>query len=173
MAKMKHSEKVPPTLKKQFQEISSLTDSFCKKHLNAEYAQFTRYLIAALARKKPSPLERGQKEIWACSAVYALGFVNFVFDKTQDPHTDATQLCKAFKVTQSTASSKAKWIRECLKMTRMDPNWTLASKMKNNLRAWLISVNGFILDARSLPYEMQVIAYEKGLIPYIPKEGEN
>ena len=38
--------------------------------------------------------------------------------------------------------------------------------------AWMVSVNGFILDARSLPRRLQEEAYRKGLIPYIPGEKD-
>jgi hypothetical protein len=31
----------------------------------------------------------------------------------------------------------------------------------------MISLNDFIVDARSLPREIQEVAYQKGLIPYI------
>lgn len=34
--------------------------------------------------------------------------------------------------------------------------------------AWLISVNGLIIDARSAPREVQEIAFRKGVIPYLP-----
>jgi hypothetical protein len=40
--------------------------------------------------------------------------------------------------------------------------------MDDNIMAWMISVNGLIVDARSMPIEIQEIAYEKGLIPYVP-----
>ena len=35
--------------------------------------------------------------------------------------------------------------------------------------AWMISVDGFIMDARSLPRLVQEEAYRKGLIPYLPR----
>jgi hypothetical protein len=34
--------------------------------------------------------------------------------------------------------------------------------------AWMIQVNGFVLDARHLRREFQEAAFKKGLIPYIP-----
>ena len=34
--------------------------------------------------------------------------------------------------------------------------------------AWMSSLNGMIVDVRNQPREIQKIAYEKGLIPYIP-----
>jgi hypothetical protein len=36
----------------------------------------------------------------------------------------------------------------------------------------MITVNGYIVDVRSMPRDVQEIAYEKGLIPYIPGERE-
>jgi len=57
-------------------------------------------------------------------------------------------------------------------MTQADPNWYLPSKMDENPMAWWIMVNGLIVDARHLPREVQEVAYEKGLIPYVPGERE-
>lgn len=36
--------------------------------------------------------------------------------------------------------------------------------------AWIISVNGLVLDARAAPREVQEIAFQKGLIPYLPED---
>ena len=33
---------------------------------------------------------------------------------------------------------------------------------------WMISVNGFLIDARYAPADIQAEAYRRGLIPYIP-----
>jgi hypothetical protein len=38
--------------------------------------------------------------------------------------------------------------------------------------AWTVIVIGFLVDARSLPRELQEIAYHKGLIPYLPEMKE-
>jgi hypothetical protein len=38
----------------------------------------------------------------------------------------------------------------------------------------MVSVNGFIMDVRDAPRELQVEAFEKNLIPYIPADrGSN
>jgi len=55
-----------------------------------------------------------------------------------------------------------------LAMYQMDPNWTLPSKVDDNLLVWMIQVNGFIIDARHASREIQEEAFRKGLIPYIP-----
>jgi hypothetical protein len=42
--------------------------------------------------------------------------------------------------------------------------------MDSNPLAWMITVNGFIVDVRTMSLEIQEAAYKKGLIPYIPGE---
>ncbi|MGQ9585680.1 MAG: DUF6398 domain-containing protein [Anaerolineae bacterium] len=168
MAKRPRTEKVPKTMQATFDAIVALTDEFSKAYLNEEYAQLARQLCAALCRKRLSPLARGDPKVWACGIIYALGFVNFLFDKTQDPHMSAGELCERFGVAQSTGSAKARLVRDTMHMYQLDPEWCLPSRLDDNLLAWMISVNGFVVDARHMPREIQEIAYEKGLIPYIP-----
>jgi hypothetical protein len=38
---------------------------------------------------------------------------------------------------------------------------------------WILKVNGYMVDIRSMPREVQVIAFEKGLIPYIPADRDD
>jgi len=142
----------------------------CNQYLNSEYGELSRRLAATLARKRPSPIIRGKPEIWACAIIYALGSVNFLFDKTQTPHMRADELCAVFGVSQSSAANKAKTIRDMLKMYPFDPHWCLPSKMDDNPMVWMLQVNGMTVDIRHMPREIQVIAYEKGLIPYIPAD---
>jgi hypothetical protein len=49
--KQNKSENVPKIMQDKYLEIINLTDTFCNENLNEEYAQFTRYTIAALCRK--------------------------------------------------------------------------------------------------------------------------
>jgi len=37
---------------------------------------------------------------------------------------------------------------------------------------WMVQVNGFFVDIRDMPLEVQEQAFEKGIIPYIPGEKE-
>jgi len=82
----------------------------------------------------------------------------------------ADELCAVFGVSQSSAANKAKTIRDMLKMYPFDPNWCLPSKMDDNPMVWMLQVNGMTVDIRHMPREVQVIAYEKGLISYIPAD---
>jgi hypothetical protein len=167
---MAKTESVPNEMRATYEAIVALTDKVCQEHLNDEYAALCRQLAAALARKRPSPLARGKTEVWACAIAYTIGAVNFLFDKTQKPHIRADELCKAFGVNQSTGGNKSQLIRKMFDMTQMDPRWTLPSRMDKNPLAWMITVNGLMIDARYAPREVQEIAFRKGLIPYIPSQ---
>jgi len=164
----KIAESVPTKMKPVYDTIIDITEKFCKQHLNEEYADFSRRMAAALSRKRPSPLTQGKPEIWASAIVYALGRVNFLFDKTQEPHMRADELCSLMGVSQSTASAKSSKILDALDIVQMDPEWCLPSRISENMLAWLIQVNGFIVDARHAPREIQEEAYRLGLIPYVP-----
>jgi hypothetical protein len=37
---------------------------------------------------------------------------------------------------------------------------------------WMAEVNGYLVDLRQMPREIQEIAFEKGMIPYIPADRE-
>ncbi|OGG56113.1 MAG: hypothetical protein A3F84_28660 [Candidatus Handelsmanbacteria bacterium RIFCSPLOWO2_12_FULL_64_10] len=165
-----HSERVPQAMLPVYDAVIQLTDAFCKEHLNDEYADLCRRLTAALARKRPSPLARGRLEVWACGIVYALGSVNFLFDRTQTPHMRGEDLCAEFGVSQSSGASKAKLIRDMFGMIQMDPHWCLPSQLERNPLVWMIQVNGLIVDARRVPREIQEEAYRLKLIPYIPAD---
>lgn len=71
-----------------------------------------------------------------------------------------------------TRSEISKVVRDTLKMMQLDPTWCLLSKLDKNPMAWLIMVNGLILDGRHLPREIQEMTYQKGFIPYIPADKE-
>jgi hypothetical protein len=160
----------PGDVKAIFEVIVEMTDAFCEAYLNGEYADLCRKLAAVLARKRPSPLTRGKWETWACGIVRTVGWVNFLDDPTQTPHMKLTFIDKAFGVAESTGQGKSKTIRNLLKIRQFDPKWTLPSRLDDNPRVWMVSVNGFIMDLRFAPRELQVEAFEKGLIPYIPAD---
>jgi hypothetical protein len=37
---------------------------------------------------------------------------------------------------------------------------------------WMLNVNGIMMDVRYAPREVQEIAFQKGLIPYIPADRQ-
>lgn len=159
---------VPRAMRPAFDAVVQIADDICTRHLTPEYAALSRRLTAALARKRPSPLLKGTPRSWACGVVYALGVVNFLFNPTQQPHLRARDLCALFGSSQSAASAKARDIMRLLGMVRLDPAWCLPSRIHDNPLAWMVMVNGLIVDARELPREIQEQAWREGAIPYVP-----
>ena len=85
----------------------------------------------------------------------------------------ASDLYKAFGVGESTGQGKSKAVRDLLGMGQMDPDWCLPSKLCDNPKVWVLSVNGLLVDVRYMPREVQVQAFEEGLIPYVPADKSN
>ena len=116
----------------------------------------------------PSPLDSGQTPSWAASVLYALGQANFLFDEDDETHRAATHLCDRVGITQSIGPRYARKIRDDLDLKPFNPDWTLASKVDENPMAWMIPVNGMLVDARDMPKEVQEEAARKDLTPYVP-----
>ena len=161
-------ESVPTRLRPYYDALVSRTDAVCDAHLTDEYAELCRRLAAALCRKRPSPVTSGRIESWACGIAYAIGWVNFLSDSSQTPHMRMADLCALFGVSASTGAAKSAEIRRLFKMRPMDPVWYRPSKLADNVMAWMISVDGLIVDARYAPREIQEEAARRGLIPYLP-----
>ncbi len=168
MSKRSTSQQVPKEMQERFDELAALTDEFSQAHLNDEYASLIRQMTATLCRKRPSPLSTGKVATWACGIIHSLGTVNFLYDKSQNPHVPSSQIASYFNLSSSTMQAKSKQIRDLLNIDMMDPEWTLPSKIDSNPMAWMIQVNGLIIDARHAPLWVQEEAFSKGLIPYIP-----
>ena len=152
------------------QVVIGLIDQFCKEHLNEEYAVLCRKLAGKLGRKRPSPLLQGSPNAWASGIVRAVGGVNFLHDKSQTPYMRSTDIDHYLGTSPSSGAAKLAAIRKMLKMYQLDPNWTLPSRLEDNPMVWMLQVNGFMVDVRHAPREVQEIAFNKGLIPYIPAD---
>ncbi len=173
MAHPNRSLRIPDSLRQHVEQIFGLTDQFCAAHLDNEYGELVHKLITKLARKRPSPLARGELRIWAAAAIYAVGSVNFLFDRTQRPHLTGDDLSMLTGVPKSTLASKAKLIRDVLHIGQLEPEYCRRELLASNPLAWMISVNGFLVDARMMPPEVQAEARRRGLIPDRPTPGEN
>jgi hypothetical protein len=157
--------RLPVALRDRAQQIIDVTDAACREHLDEEYGVLSRRLVARLARKRPSPLVRGDVRIWAAGAIYAVGQVNFLFDRSQTPHLTAEQLAEALGVVKTTMANKAGMINRMLDIGIFEPELTRVAMIEQHPMAWLVEVDGLILDARTLPAELQDEARRRGLIP--------
>jgi Domain of unknown function (DUF6398) len=157
--------RIPVALRERAQQIIDVANIACREHLDDEYGLLVGRLVARLARKRPSPIVRGDARIWAAGAIYAVGQVNFLFDRTQTPHLTAEQLAAALGVVKTTMANKAGMINRTLGIGIFEPDLSRVAMIEQHPMAWLVEVDGFILDVRALPPESQDEARRRGLIP--------
>ena len=83
------------------------------------------------------------------------------------------ELCAVLEVGESSIYAKARAIERALGTQPFDPQWTLPSLVEKNPLVWMAEVNGLLVDLRDMPREIQEIAFEDGLIPYIPADHKD
>ncbi len=157
--------KIPGELRPLVVEILTIADEVCAEHLDREYGELCRVLVGRLARKRPSPLARGDARIWAGGAIYTVGRVNFLFDRSQQPHLSADRLAECVGVVKTTMANKAALIAKTLDLGVYEPALTRVAMLEQHPLSWMVMINGFIVDARTLPEEIQDEARRLGVIP--------
>jgi hypothetical protein len=131
-AKRAGPKKAPKPANLAHDRIVALLDAFCRDHLDEEYATLGRKMAGILARKRPSPIERGKPESWASGIVRVIGGVNFLGDPSQPHSMKMTDIDAAFDVSEAIGSAKATAIRKLLKLQGFDSEWTVPSMMEKN-----------------------------------------
>jgi hypothetical protein len=159
---------IPAKIRPVHDAIAARLEAFAAARLNAEYAGLCLRMLGVLARKRPTPLVNGRPDSWASGIVRAVGRVNFLDDPARSPHVKTREIDDYFGVSTATGSARAKQIRDLLRLRPFDVEWSLASMIDRNPFAWLIQVNGMLVDVRAMPREVQEQAYHMGLIPYLP-----
>jgi hypothetical protein len=71
-----------------------------------------------------------------------------------------------------TGDNKSSQIKQMLKIGLMDARWTLPNRMDNNPMDWMVTVDGFNMDARQLPLPFQEETSCKGLIHDLPSKKD-
>ena len=160
--------KIPAQMQPVYNEIAGMIEEYCEKYLSDEYKTLCLRLLEKLCRKRPSPLLKGRRNTWAAGIVYAIASNNFIFDKSMPIHLTADELSRPFGIAPPTAGNKAAEIRKLVRMSSWDTEWLLQELIEDNPAIWMLSVDGFIVDARDLPLEFQQEAARRGLIPYVP-----
>ena len=85
-----------------------------------------------MSRKRSIPFLSGKIEIWASAIVYALGQINFLFDKSFTPYQSADDICAYFGTSKSTTSQKAKIIRDMFKLGYYDEEFSTKMTSDSN-----------------------------------------
>ena len=99
--------------------------------------------------------------------------MNFLFDRAQRPHLTGDDLSALTGVPKSTLANKAKVIRDVLHIAPFEPEFCRQELIESSPLAWMISVNGFIVDARVMPPAIQAEARRRGLMPDVPAARMN
>src|SRR5207244_4967729 len=74
------------TVQEYTEKLIQMTNGFCESYLDEEYKALCEKLIRKMSRKRVVPFLSGKIEIWAAGVVYALGGINFLFDKSSKPY---------------------------------------------------------------------------------------
>ncbi|MDD3136522.1 MAG: DUF6398 domain-containing protein [Methanoregula sp.] len=153
MKEIVFSAPIPVAIRPQFEEIGEIIRTVCKENINEEYYILGLLLLEKLARKRPSPILAGKAQAWAAGVLYALGSINFLFDKKTTPYINQNDLAEACGVKKATASGKGKLIRDMFKLSYWDNRFSTRSMQERNPLANLgMTKNGFIVDLRSLMF---------------------
>ncbi|HJH31458.1 MAG TPA: hypothetical protein C5S50_04620 [Methanosarcinaceae archaeon] len=143
------------------QRLVDMTAGFCDEYLDEEYEHLCDKLIKKMGRKRNVPYLSGKMEIWAAAIVYALGQMNFLFDKSTTPFASADDICNYFGTSKSTTSQKSKLIRDMFKMRYFDDEFSTSSVLKNSPYSDFVMMSDLIVSNYELPPELQDLLQRK------------
>ena len=97
-------------IKQKKEALIEMADGFADRNLDADYKMLCRKLIDKMSRKRQVPFLSGRLEIWAAAVVYALGQINFLFDKSFEPGTPPGDCYMQIQITNSRPGSNSEKI---------------------------------------------------------------
>ena len=125
-----------PEYQIHYDTIASMITAFCDQHLDADYKVLCLHALDKLSRKRPFPFIKGRDNMWAAGIVYAIAQNCYLIGNRYDLlcgkpkyHFTSDEIAGAFGVSKSSASAKAKAIREQLGI-RNDRNEWLPPDMR-------------------------------------------
>jgi hypothetical protein len=132
-------------LQEREQKMIELAESFCKEHLNGEYAALCTKLIHKLGSMSPCPFQSGRLEMWAAASVYTICSINLMFDRRKPLSLSPSDISDYFGVSRSTITQKMRMIKELLKIDPVfDTEFILGENVKQpNLFNRLMKIFGF------------------------------
>ncbi len=142
-------------VEQQKQKILELLREFCEEKLNQEYYELSERMVQKLGRKRDVPFVTGKPEIWAVAIIHALGTINFLFDKSFEPYLSVDDINDYFGTKKSTTGNKSKQIRDLLKLSYWNNEFSTKNMQDSDPFANLVMVDGFIVPLDSLPEEYQ------------------
>ena len=158
--------------KQRLDEISSLFREFCESRLTAGYAESCGQLLTA-AYGAWLPLQRGKPQSWAAALVHVSGIINFLHDPASKPYMKLRDIAQHFGVSAATMENKSREIRDAVNAFPLDPRFCLPENLVDNPLVWIRQINGILVDFRTQPREVQEVALQAGLIPFIPEPAKS
>jgi hypothetical protein len=147
-------------IKQREEKLLEMTEAFCRQKLDDDYLQLCEKLIKKLGRKKDVPFQRGKLEIWAAAVVYAIGSINFLFDKSFEPYMTADQINEYFGTSKSTVSNKAREIKDMFGLWHFSPEFSTQRMTESNPFNTMVLIDGFIVPMDTLPDDLQQMVRE-------------
>ena len=126
-------------------QILDLIKGFCTQKLDEEYLELSSQLLNKLGRKRDVIFMSGRVDIWAAAIVYALGTINFLFDKSFEPYATVDDISLYFGANKSSTAQKSKIIRDLLDLGYFDREFFTKRISEDNPFDKLSMVNGFIV----------------------------
>lgn len=162
--------------KEKEEQIIALVSQFCKEKINDEYEQLCIELTKKLGRKRNVPFMTGNLEIWAASIVYTIGAINFLFDKSGEPYISSNDIHDYFGTKASTVTGKSKQIRDMLKLSQFDNEFSTSRVRRSSPFSDYVMVDGFMYPVSALPEEFQEMVREAraqgGTISFSTKKSD-
>lgn len=145
-------------------QLLMMVGDFTRDNINEEYTELCSNLVKKLGRKHDVPFKRGRLEIWASAVVYAIGQINFLFDKSFEPHLTPDDICNYFNTKKSTVSSKAKTIRDILKLEYYDKEFSTENMVENN------PFNNFVMTEEGIIVPKSMLFEEKSVLDLLEEQ---
>ncbi|OPX59048.1 MAG: hypothetical protein A4E25_01382 [Methanobacterium sp. PtaB.Bin024] len=152
-------------IKTKEKQLLMMVGDFTRDNINEEYTELCRNLVKKLGRKHDVPFKRGKLEIWASAVVYAIGQINFLFDKSFEPYLTPDDICNYFNTKKSTVSSKAKTIRDILKLEYYDKEFSTGKMIENN------PLNNFVMTEEGIIVPKSMLFEEKSVLDLLEEQN--
>ena len=141
MGEIRIPKTIPVEYRQKYADIAALVASFCENHLDEEYTKLCLQALQKLARKRSSPIAKGNNNMWAAGTVYAIAQNCYLVGKTtsrliERPKYRITSeiVANAFGVSVGGMSEKSKTIREELKIAKDKEEWMSPELRNSDLR---------------------------------------
>jgi hypothetical protein len=141
--------RVPKALRLVADEIVAITDAVCRAVLDEEYADLAPRGGEASSKRRP-PLTAGCRATWATGWCMRWARRTPCSNTASEPSVTADELGEAFGVAKSTIGSKARQVRDLLRISPFSPEFSRADVAAQNPLTWIIEANGLAVDATPL-----------------------